>query len=78
LNTVGIAPTPLVTTKIFANEASIHTSKWWACLLIKSFTGAPSKVHSGLKTKVYALCAYFYKKKKDKEPDRKAYENPGH
>jgi hypothetical protein len=33
LDTVGIAPTSLVTTKIFANETSIHTSEWWACLL---------------------------------------------
>ena len=38
------------------------------------------RVHSGLKTKVYALCAYFHKKNKKEKHliEKKAYENPGH
>jgi hypothetical protein len=77
LDTVGIAPTLLITTKIFANETFIHTSEWRACLLIRSFTGAGAfrLEHKGLCTK----CIFSRKgKKKHLIEKEKAYENPGH
>jgi hypothetical protein len=38
------------------------------------------RVHSGLKTKLYALRAYFREKNESEEHlmEKKAYENPGH
>jgi hypothetical protein len=64
LDTVGIAPTSLVTIKIFANETSIHTSEWRACLLVRSFTGTGAfrLENEGLCT----LCI-FSQKEKEKE-----------
>jgi len=74
LDTVGIAPTSLVTTKIFANETLFILQNgglaFWLDHLLE-------RVHSGLKTKVYAQSAYFFhKKKKNKKHliKKKAYE----
>jgi len=69
LDTVGIAPTSLVTTKIFANETSIHTSEWRACLLVRSFTGAGAfrLENEGLCKK----CIFSQKKEKEKTSNKK-------
>jgi hypothetical protein len=69
LDTVGFAPTSLVTIKIFANETSIHTSEWRACLLVGSFTGAGALrlENEGL----CILCIFSQKEYKKKTSNRK-------